>query len=369
MLGELLIHQSLLEKESLGKLDQNDKCMALLNQMAKIIKDVQKDSMSLRMVTMKSTFQKLMRIGRDTSTELQKEVELNFIGEDTELDRSVADKIFDPLMHLLRNAISHGIEDAEERRSKNKKEKGQVTVKAYSKQGSIFIDVEDDGRGLSPEKLIKKAKEKSLIGSDAVLTDDEAYRLIFMPGFSTQEKVNSIAGRGVGMNVVETEVVNLGGRVDIKNNLGLGCTFTLKIPINLAVMNGTIVDIFGNQYIVPTLYIKQILKPEESNWVSIKGQRSMLKLRDNIIEKIDLTGVFECSNETIRDDEAMIIILEYDQKLKALPVRAVLERQEIVVKPLGEEFKNLDIVAGASILGDGKVSLIINIETLFKEKN
>ncbi|WP_297426411.1 chemotaxis protein CheA [Clostridium sp.] len=369
MLGELLIHQSLLEKESLGKLDQNDKCMALLNQMAKIIKDVQKDSMSLRMVTMKSTFQKLMRIGRDTSMELQKEVELDFVGEDTELDRSVADKIFDPLMHLLRNAISHGIENSEERKSKNKIEKGQVIVRAYSKQGSIFIDVEDDGRGLSPEKLIKKAKEKGLIDSDAVLTDEEAYRLIFMPGFSTQEKVNSIAGRGVGMNVVETEVVNLGGRVDIKNKLGLGCTFTLKIPINLAVMNGTIVDIFGSQYIVPTLYIKQILKPEESNWVSIKGQRSMLKLRDNIIEKIDLTRVFECSNETVRDDEAMIIILEYDQKLKALPVRAVLERQEIVVKPLGEEFKNLDIVAGASILGDGKVSLIINIETLFKEKN
>ena len=366
MLGELLIQHSLIQQEAEAHLCTSNQYMNHLMRMSKMIKDIQNLSMSLRMISLKSTFQKLLRIGRDTAMELGKEVDIFIIGEETEVDRNVAEKVLDPLMHLVRNAVSHGIEQPEERDAKGKNIKGQISIQAYSKRGNVYIEVKDDGKGLSVDKIYEKASRQNLIDSSMQYTEEEIIKFIFLPGFSTQETINNISGRGVGMNVVETEVTKIGGKIEISNKPGEGCSFILKIPINLAIMNGTIVDILGSKYIIPTLYIKQFLKPEEKQWVHIRGKKKMLRCRDEIIPIIPILEEFEFKGESKAEDQAMIIIMEVEQELKALPVRAVLGRQEVVAKPLGSEFNGIRFASGASILGDGKVSLILDVEALFK---
>lgn len=362
-LGELLIYHSLLEEEVPDEAD--DKYRSHLMRMAKIIKDVQTLSMSLRMVSLKTTLQKILRIGRDTAVELGKDVEISAAGEDTEIDRSLSERILDPLMHLVRNSISHGIESPEVRTGRGKPARGQVRIIAGNKRGSVYIEVSDDGNGLDLQKIFHKAKEKNLIDPAHDYTDDEIAKFIFLPGFSTQERVDTISGRGVGMNVVETEISKMGGRVDVENRPGQGCTFLLKIPINLAVMNGTIVHIGGNRYIIPTLYIKQFIKPQEPQWVYVRGKKTMLRVRDEILKLINLDAILRLPPGS-PGKEGMALVLEMEQQLKVLPVNAVIGRQEIVAKPLGREFGGLGFVSGASILGDGKVSMILDVEALFK---
>ena len=367
MLGELLIQYSLMEQEASARFDSNDRFMNNLLRMAKVIKGVQNASMSLRMVALKQALQKIMRVGRDTAAELGKHVEITISGEETEIDRNIADKLVDPLMHLVRNSVSHGIENVETRRKAHKPEAGQIHIRAYSKRGYVYIEVEDDGGGLSIDRIRSKAIEKGLIDPCKACSEDEIMRLIFLPGFSTQEAVNNISGRGVGMNVVETEIKKVSGKIDIVNKPGEGCCFILKIPLNLAVMNGTIVDIFGGRYIIPTLYIKQFVKPQAEQWLTVKGQKTMIRLRDQVYPVIQVGRIFGREEPLGSEDENMVVIIEAEQKFKALPVRNITGRQEIVAKPLDKELGGLDFASWASILGDGKVSLILDVEAMFKE--
>lgn len=366
MTGELVIIQSQIEREIIKRFTANDILVAKLLRAQKLSKDIQNISMSLRMVSLKSTFQKTYRIARDTITELGKQVNMEIHGEDTEIDRAVTDRLLDPLLHLVKNAISHGIESEQERIARGKPVQGQVKIKAYSKRGNVYIEISDDGQGINPDKIYHKAVEKKLLDPSKTYTNEEIINLIFLPGFSTSDRVNNISGRGVGLDVVKTEISKIGGKVEIENRLGEGCSFTLKIPINLAAINGTIVDIGGARYIIPTLYIKQILKPEDDQWVSITGNKAMIRIRDEIIPVIPITRIFEIDEVDNTDQSGLMIILELEQKFKALPIRQVVDRREIIVKPLGSEFRNLNYVSGASILGDGLVSLILDIENLFK---
>lgn len=366
MLGELIIMHSLILKEASDYFDSNDKYMTNLLRMSKIIKEVQNLSMSLRMVSLKQTLQKTMRVGRDTAAELGKKVNIDIQGEDTEIDRTIADKLVDPLMHLVRNSVSHGIEEEEERKKLGKPEEGQVCIRAYSKRGYVYIEVEDDGKGLSIEQIRAKAAQNNLLDPDLNYSAQDIMKFIFLPGFSTKEKVDNISGRGVGMNVVETEIKKVSGKVEIINNEGKGCTFTLKIPLNLAVMNGTVVEIRGGRYIIPTIYIKQFMKPDEAQWVKVKNKKTMLHVRDEIIQVIPIDKVFDTGKSAEEADETMVIIIEVEQKLKAIPVKSIIGRQEIVAKPLEKEFGGMDFISGASILGDGKVSLILDVESIFK---
>lgn len=365
MLGELLVMHSVMQQEASERFDSNDKYMNNLQRMTKTIKGIQNLSMSLRMVVIKQALQNTMRVGRDTAAELGKKVEITIKGEETEIDRNIADRLVDPLMHLVRNAVGHGIESREERIKAGKSEEGHVTIQALSKKGFVYIEVEDDGKGLSLEKIHAKALEKNLIDPHMNYSEEEIMKFIFLPGFSTQETIDNISGRGVGMNVVETEVKKVGGKIDVDSRPGQGCRFTLKIPLNLAVMNGTIVDILGGRYIIPTLYIKQFMKPEASQWVSVKNKRSMVRVRDELIPVIAPDKVLGSVNMPREEDENLIIILEVEQKFKAIPVRSVIGRQEIVAKPLDKEFGRLDYASGASILGDGKISLILDVEAMF----
>lgn len=364
MVGELIITQSLVEQRVATKLGVDTSLNVNFRRLTRITKDLQNLSMFLRMVSLKSTFQKITRVARDTINELGKDIDFTTSGDETEIDRIVTEKLLDPLVHLVKNSISHGIESKEERIKRGKSPQGNVKVLAYNKRGSIFIEVVDDGNGIDIQKVYSKALEKNLIDPSKNYSDREIQEFILLPGFSTLDVANNISGRGVGMDVVKTEISKIGGKIDIDNRPGEGCTFTLKIPVNHAVMNGTIIDIDGSNYIIPTINVKKILQPLEDQWVSTQGYKSMIKVRNDIIPVISIAKIFR-----INPDEKnlkLIVILEIDQRFRALPVRNIIGRQEIVVKPVCDEFSGLRYISGMSILGDGKVSLILDVEHLFQ---
>jgi len=364
MIGELIINQSLVEQEVVGIFDSKN--LNNLLRMSRITKDIQNLAMQLRMVSLKSTFNKITRIARDTINELGKDINFSTSGDETEIDRIITEKLNDPLVHLVKNAISHGIESKEERIKRNKESKGNVKVMAYNKRSCIYIEVADDGGGIDCQKVHKKALEKNLIDPNREYSEKEVLDFILLPGFSTvdNDNVNNISGRGVGMDVVKTEISKISGKIEIINKPGKGCTFILKIPVNHAVMNGTIVDINGQNYIIPTINLKKIIQPQEEDWISVQGIRSMIRVRDEIIPLINLNKVFGLANK--EDSSKLIVIIEMDQKFKALPVKNVVGRREIVIKPVSPEFSQLKFVSSMSILGDGKVSLILDIENLFE---
>ncbi len=364
MIGELMITHSVIEQSAINKTStETNSTSSNFLKVSRITKDLQNLAMNLKMVSLKSTFQKISRIARDTISELDKNIMFITQGENTEIDRSVTEKILEPLVHLVKNAISHGIES--ERTLNNKVSQGLVTVSAYSKRGFVYIEVADDGKGLNTEKLYQKALEKNLIDPNRNYSDKEIQEFILLPGFSTAEKVDNISGRGVGMDVVKTEVQKIGGKLDINSQVNKGTTFILKLPINNAVMNGTIVNIDKSNYIIPTINVKQIIQPKAEQWIYMQNKQSMIKVREDVIPVIDIWRIFD-RKKTENYRPELIIILEMEHILKALPIDSITGRQEIVLKPLGEEFKNLNFFSGSSILADGTVSLIFDIENLFK---
>lgn len=379
-LSELLIYNSQLD-QSISMLELDDpKTANILSRTEKLIKELQDLSMSLRMIEVKPTFNRLTRIVRDAATDLGKKVSIKLEGEDIEIDRSAVEKLFEPLMHMVRNAVSHGIEDTEaDRIAVGKKPEGQVTIAGYSKQGNVYIEVRDDGRGINTKKVYEKAKKLGLINESREYSDEEIYKFIFLPGFSTQENVNAVAGRGVGMNVVEEVVTKLGGKVEIESVLGEGSIFRIKLPVNLAVINGTVVEIAGNRYIIPTVCVKKFFIANDSNWVSMQGKNKAIKVDGNIIPLISKEQIFgssfsdEFTAKTENDASAQgkikeyeMVVLETDQKSLVLHVDKIINRQDVVSKPLSHDYASVAYANSASILGDGIVSMILDIDAIFK---
>jgi len=365
MLGELVILSSQLE-EQVGISEKSDSTVLnSISRMTKIVRNVQDLSMSLRLIKIKDTLFRLTRVIRDTAAGLDKKVNFSVVGEDTELDRSAADKLFDPLMHLVRNGVSHGIELPADRIKAGKPEKGTIEIKAYSKRGHVYVEVNDDGKGIDPDKVLKKAIEKGIADPTVEYSESEIVNFVMKPGFSTQENINSISGRGVGMNVVESELAKIGGKVNIVNEFGKGCSFVMRIPMNLALINGTIVLIGKESYIIPTLFIQQFYIQKEKEWLSMQGKKRAINIRNNIIPLIMPEEILDI--EPIEEDSRdKIVVLEMDNRLLALPVDEIVGRREIVSKPFDQELATSGVLTGASILGDGKVSLILDIEAMFK---
>lgn len=362
MIGELIINQSLIEQYVTTNYSTDNQFITNMTGLSRTTRELQNLSMFLRMVSLKPVFQKVTRIARDTIQELGKEVEFVTTGESTEIDRVVTDKLLEPLVHLIKNAISHGVEEnPKDRIAHGKPSKATVELNAYNKRGKIYIEVKDDGKGIDTEAVYKKALEKGLIDSKREYSDAEIKEFILAPGFSTAKQVDNISGRGVGLDVVKTQIIKTGGKIDIKSELRKGSTFTLEIPVNHAIMNGTIIDSGGQHFIVPTVNVKEILQPRDDQWIYTRQKRTMLKVRDSIVSIIPSSIL-----STPQDNIPLVLLLEADQEFRALPINNVLNRQEVVVKPVGEEFSGLKYISGMSILGDGKVSLILDIDYLFK---
>ncbi len=333
--------------------------------MARISDELQDTIMKVRMVPVSSVFSRFPRLVRDLSRKSGKEVELILEGEDTELDKSVVEAIGDPLVHLIRNAVDHGVESKEARMAKGKQGKGKVYLRAYHKGNSVAIEIEDDGNGLDPEKLRGIAVKKGLMtAEEAKLLDDrEARELIFAPGFSSAEKITDISGRGVGMDVVRTNIKALKGSINIVSELGKGTTFILLLPLTLAIIDALMVTVDGQTYAIPLDAVSETTKIEADRLTDLKGRKAVT-LRGEVLGLVELAELFNLTQPEEREVLPIVVLQNGDRRL-GLVVDSLLERQEIVIKPLGLYLGDVRGISGATIMGDGSVILILDPHEIY----
>jgi len=365
MVGEMVISQSLVRHDPDLATGVKPRLARNLSQLARITDDIQRTAMSMRMIPVGQLFQKTARLVRDLSRKAGKQVDLELAGEETELDRNIVEELADPLMHMVRNSVDHGIESPEERLSAGKPAQARVTLKAGHQAGHIVIQVSDDGRGLPREKILRKAREKNLIEAGAELTESEIFALIFHPGFSTAEKITDVSGRGVGMDVVRKQVQKLRGRIDVISKAGEGTTFLLKLPLTLAIIDGLVVGVGDQRYIVPIFAVREMLQPAEEAMSTIHGRQEMALVRGTLLPVIRLHQRFHVHPRHEHPWESLLIVAESGTKLFCLMVDELIGKQEVVIKSLGEGMRHITGVAGGAILGDGRVGLILDPEGLF----
>lgn len=362
MVGELVITQSML-----GQLGQDfdisklEKLNDGLSQLERNTRELQESVMRIRMLPISFAFQRFPRMVRDLSQKLNKKIELRMSGEGTELDKTVMEKIGDPLVHLVRNSLDHGIESPEARKKAGKPETGIVTLNAYHQGGNIVIEIIDDGAGLNRERILKKAIERKLVAEDEQVSDEKIYELIFHPGFSTAETVSDVSGRGVGMDVVKKNIKALGGSVDVTSELGKGSKFTIRLPLTLAILDGQLVRVGSETYIVPLVSIIETLQIKEKFINSVAGKAEMYRLREDYIPIIRLYEVFGLEPDQEELENGLLVVVEGDGQKAGLFVDDLLSQQQVVIKSLETNFKKVNGISGATILGDGTVSLILDI--------
>ena len=322
--------------------------------------------MRIRMLPISFVFSRFPRLVRDISQKLEKQVELKLIGEQTELDKTVMEKISDPMVHLIRNSLDHGLETPEERLAAGKSESGTVTLNAYHQGGNIVIEIIDDGRGLNTAKIKEKALANGLIEESDELTDDEINELIFRPGFSTADAVSDLSGRGVGMDVVKRNINELNGTVEVASTPNVGSTFTIRLPLTLAILDGQLITVGSNVYIIPLVSIVESLQIDISKVNSVGGGLDVLRLRDEYIPIMRLHEMFNHNDAQTRLEDGLLVVVESDNEKVGLLVDDLMAQQQFVIKSLEANYKKVDGISGATILGDGSVSLIVDISGLIK---
>jgi two-component system chemotaxis sensor kinase CheA len=320
--------------------------------------------MRMRMVPVASTFQKMARMVRDLSRKSGKQVRMVTSGEATEMDRSMVEQIADPLVHMIRNSMDHGLETPEERVAAGKPPVAQIKLSAYHEGGSVVIELGDDGRGLDRDAIVRKAVEKGLIPSADGMTDAEIHALIFAPGFSTAKQVTEISGRGVGMDVVRRNIEAMRGRIAISTVPGQGTTFKLVLPLTLAIIDGMLVACGEERYIVPTLSIVESIQPDASMLVSLARTNEMINLRGEILPLLRMDRLFNVRGAKAAATEALVVIVEGVGRRVGLLVDEVVAQQQVVIKTLGSGLRDTPFVSGAAILADGRVGLILNVEEI-----
>ncbi len=367
-IGEMVIAEAMVSQSSEIQSIESPYLTRLLSHLDKITRELQDMATSLRMMPIRPTFQRMARLVRDVAKKIDKQVHFSMTGEDTELDKSVVDQIGDPLVHMVRNAVDHGIEATlEERRKAGKPDMGQVQLRAFHKSGSINIEIEDDGRGLDRERLLKKAREQGLVREGDNLTDSEVFNLIFEPGFSTAKVVSDVSGRGVGMDVVKRNIQALRGQIDIQSTLGKGSIFTIRLPLTLAIIEGMVVRVGSQRFIVPLLLITRMLRPEEHGGVpTVFGQAEMLSVSGGLIPLYRLHQIFGIVDAQEDPAQAAVVIVEYEGRKFGILVDELLGQQQIVIKSLGESLQKTECIAGGAIMPDGRVGLIIDMDSLVK---
>jgi two-component system chemotaxis sensor kinase CheA len=342
-----------------------EKLIEAVTSLDRTVSDLQVAVMKLRMQPIRKIFSKFPRVVRDLARKLGKKVQLIIEGEDTELDRSILDKLEDPLIHLVRNAVDHGIEPPEERVKEGKPETGTIRLFAFHEGDHIVVGIEDDGRGIDPEKVKKKALEKGLITPEqaAQMTDKESYELLFLPGFSTAEKVSDVSGRGVGMDVVASTIHSLRGSIEIDSELGKGTTILLKLPLTVAIIRTLMIGIRGQVYAVPLHSVVEVVRYDESLVKEVGSFKSFM-LRDEVLPLFSLNELLEVEDE---DEKHFIVIVKVGERLIAVSIEALYGEEEIVIKSLGELLSDIPGIAGATIAGDGRVVLILDLNSLLSD--
>jgi len=369
--GELIIDRSVLEQIArdvdMGA-DMDTlaaRMFALNNHIGKIISELQKGIMRMRMVQINQVFRKFPRVVRELSAAVNKKIRLEMHGKETELDKGIVDALGEPLLHLVRNSIDHGIEVPEERVSKGKSEEGVITVRAYHEAAQIVIEISDDGRGIDLDKLKRKAVEKRILKDETVagLSEGELVDIIFLPGLSTADKVTEVSGRGIGMDAVKAAVENMKGTVEVDTIRGEGTTFRLKLPLTLAVIKALLVDVCGRIYAIPVSSIKEVKRVMEDELAIVDGKETLM-LRDQIISIIRLEDLF--GHESRRSGKRFVLVISFGTRKAGLLVDRLIGQQELVIKPVDRNYTNEELVAGGSILGDGRVIFILNAPGIFK---
>ena len=368
MVGELVITQAMLSQ--LGEQEITEATIASLQeglaQLAHNTRDLQENVMRIRMLPISFVFSRFPRLVRDISQKLDKQVELKLLGEQTELDKTVMEKLSDPMVHLVRNSLDHGLETVDKRVAAGKDPVGTVTLNAFHQGGNIVIEIMDDGQGLNTTKIREKAIKNGLISETDELSDNEINELIFLPGFSTADQVSDLSGRGVGMDVVRRNIEALSGSVEVASAPGVGSTFTIRLPLTLAILDGQLVRIAEHTYIIPLISIIESLQIDISKVSRVGKDLDVLRLRDEYIPILRLYNIFNHKGAIETLDKTLLVVVESDNQKVGLLVDDLLSQQQVVIKSLEANYQKVDGVSGATILGDGRVSLIVDISGLIK---
>ncbi len=368
MVGEVVITQSMLglvgENFSMEKVGQLKRGLA---QLERHTRDLQQSVMNIRMLPISFVFSRFPRLVHDISSKLDKKIVLKLVGENTEVDKAVVELINDPLVHLIRNSLDHGIEMPADRVAAGKPETGTIELKAYHRGGHIVIEIIDDGRGLDKDKLLAKAIEKGLIEENNLLTEKQIFELIFMPGFSTAEQLTDISGRGVGMDVVRRNIQSLGGNIEIISELGKGTTIAIHLPLTLAILDGQSVAVGDETYIVPLVSIIESINITERMLNKVAGKGETFRLRNEYLPVIRMRGIFNVhSGDPTKSKEGVLVVVEGQGELCCLLVDELLGQQQVVIKSLEANYRRVEGVSGATILGDGSVALILDVPGLVR---
>ena len=365
LVGELVIRNSILA----DRLSPADRQRVELPELARLTRQIQDNVMSLRAQPIKQAFSRVPRMLRDLSVETGKQILLETVGETTEVDKGVIEKIGDPLTHMIRNAADHGLESAEERIAAGKSPEGTIKLSAEQRGARIFVRVQDNGRGINREKVRAKAVEKGIIGADAQLSNEEIDQLICAPGFSTADTISNISGRGVGMDVVRSNVEALGGRVEIHSVPGEGTTFTMILPLTLAILDGMIVRLAGQRFVLPLAHVLETVQPEPGQVKRTSPDSEVIDMRGEYVPVKRATEIFGLNDDRAIEDSLVVIVENEGSGKVGLVVDTIDDRREVVIKSLDQNLHPIRGLGGATILGDGSIALILDIEALVASTN
>ena len=367
LVGELIINQAMLNDVAHNfSMDKLPRLLEAVGHMEHASRELQERVMAVRMLPIKHAFGRFPRLVRDTAASVSKQIELRMSGEDTELDKTVIEAIADPLTHLVRNSIDHGIETPEGRLAAGKPATGVVTLDALQEGGSIVVNVSDDGRGLNRDKIFAKAVERGLVDADSVFTDEQVYELIFQPGFSTADQVTDLSGRGVGMDIVKRTINGLGGTVNVSSFEGFGTTFRIRLPLTMAILEGLSVSVGGEVYVLPLTSIVENIRPRKGDVYIVAGGIEVVEVRGEALPLVRLYSVFDAVPRETKPEEALLVIVENESRKVAIMVDELITQSQIVIKSIESNYRKVDGIAGATIMGDGRVALILDVPSLVR---
>lgn len=367
MVGELVIAQTMLRHNPEIAQVRSPKLQRDIAHLTRVTGEVQKTAMAMRMVPVGQLFRRMTRLVRDLARKSGKQAELELLGEDVELDRTIVEELHDPLVHMLRNSMDHGLEMPAEREAKGKPAAGRIRLAASHQAGMIVIEISDDGRGLDRDRIFRKAVERGLVSAEAKLSDNEVFHLIFEPGFSTAERVTDVSGRGVGMDVVRKHINKLRGRIEIVSSSGAGTTFLLKVPLTLAIIDGLIVAVGGERFIVPIFAVREMFKASPEQVFTVEGKGEMVLVRGRLLPLVRLAAKLGVAPRSEDPCEGLMIVGESGSRVFCLLVDELAGKQEVVIKSLGPAFRDARGFAGGAILGDGRVGLILDLAAIAGE--